>query len=70
VGRATTFKEQDDPTGGGRMKDLSALNNREVQRHPESEDSVPREFTSKAPTDDEYRPSEVNKGEKKSKGQC
>jgi len=38
VSRATTFKERDDPTGGAGMKDQSAFDDREVQRHPESGD--------------------------------
>jgi hypothetical protein len=30
VGKATTFKERDDPAGGAGIKDQSTLNNREV----------------------------------------
>jgi len=43
IGEATTFKERDNPTGDDRMKDQSTLNNRKVQRDPESRISMPRE---------------------------
>jgi hypothetical protein len=32
VGTARTFNERDDPTGGARMKNQNALNDKEVQR--------------------------------------
>jgi hypothetical protein len=36
VGRATMFKERDDPTSDAGMKDQSALNDRKVQWDPGS----------------------------------
>jgi len=42
VGRATTFKERDNPTEGAGKNDQSALEDRVVQRHPESGDKRTR----------------------------
>jgi len=52
-----TFKERDNPTGDAGMMDQSALNDREVQRHPESGDKCTQRAGISVPDESTYAPS-------------